>query len=63
VTDARRNPFSNPLVRHGVGAVGALAIAVVAFTFLEGTVRLVALGVAVLDLLVTPQVLKRAAAG
>lgn len=60
MSSTQENPFANPLVRHGIGVAGAVTIAFVAFAFLDGTVRLVALGVAVLDLLVTPQVLKRA---
>jgi hypothetical protein len=52
------SPFERPLVRHGVGFLGAVTIAAVAFFFLEGTIQLVAYGVAVLDAIVTPQVLR-----
>lgn len=52
--------FQNPIVRYGLPAVNAAIIAVIAFVLLEGTVRWVALGIAVLEVLVVPQVLKRA---
>jgi hypothetical protein len=53
--------FQNPIVRFGLPAVNAAIIAVIAFVLLEGTVRWVALGIAVLEVVVVPQVLKRAA--
>lgn len=55
------SPFENPLLRYGVGVGGAAVIAFVALFLLEGTARWVALGIAVLDAVVTPMVLKRAA--
>jgi len=55
-----QNPFANPLIRYGIGASGALVIAFVAYNYLDGTVQLVAYAIALLDLLVTPQILKRA---
>lgn len=55
------HPFANPIVRHGIGATGAIAIGVISYLFLSGTVQLVAYAIAALDLLVTPQILKRAA--
>jgi uncharacterized membrane protein len=58
---SQRNPLTNPILRHAVGATGAIAIAAIAYLLLDGTVQLVAYGIAVLDLLVTPQILKRAA--
>ena len=57
----RSNPLSNPILRHAVGATGAIVVAAIAYLLLDGTVQLVAYGIAVLDLLVTPQILKRAA--
>jgi hypothetical protein len=58
-----QHPFANPLVRHGIGLSGAVVVALVAYLFLDGTVQLVAYAIAALDLLVTPQILKRAVAG
>ena len=54
------SPFASPLVRYGMSFVSAAVVAVVAFTLLEGTIRYVALGIAALELVVTPQILKRA---
>ena len=51
----------NPAVRWGMGISGGLIVAAVGFLFLEGIPRLVAYGIALLDILVTPQILKKAA--
>jgi len=53
--------FENPLAQYGLPAVNALIITAVAFAFLDGIVRWVALGIAALEILVVPQILKRAA--
>jgi hypothetical protein len=53
--------FSNPALRYGICFVNAIVIAIIAFTFLEGTIRWVALGIAALEVIVTPQILKQAA--
>jgi hypothetical protein len=58
-----RHPFANPIVRHAVGATGAIAVAAVAYLFLDGTAQLVAYAIAAIDLLVTPRILKRAVDG
>jgi len=55
------HPFTTPVVRYAIGASGAIAVAVVAYLFLSGTAQLVAYAIAVLDLFVTPQILKHAA--
>jgi hypothetical protein len=55
------SPLERPLVRYGIGFVGATTIAVVAFVFFDGTLRLALLGLAVVDAVVTPQVLRLAA--
>ncbi|ESP87934.1 hypothetical protein [Candidatus Halobonum tyrrellensis] len=55
------SPFANPLLRYGIGLSGAVVIAFVALFFLEGATRWIALGIAALDAVVTPMVLKRAA--
>ncbi|EMA18953.1 hypothetical protein [Haloarcula argentinensis] len=56
------SPFDNPAIRYGLPLVSASVVAAVAFLFLEGTVRYVALGIAVLEVVVAPQILKQAAA-
>jgi len=51
----------NPVFRWSIGLSGAVVVAIVAYFFLSGTVQLVAYGIAALDAIVTPQILKRAA--
>jgi len=51
---------TSPLVYYGLPAVQAVVIAALAFTVLEGTVQLVALGIAALTVIIAPQILKRA---
>jgi hypothetical protein len=54
--------FRNPLFRWGMPAATAAIIVAVAFLLVEDrTLRLAMLGVAALDFVVTPQILKRAA--
>lgn len=55
------SPFSSPALRYGISFVNAIVIAIIAFTLLEGTIRWVALGIAALEVIVTPQILKQAA--
>ncbi len=55
------NLFDSAIFRYGVGLSGGLVIAVIALLFLEGTVQLLALGIAVLDVFLTPYLLKQAA--
>ncbi|SDY38421.1 hypothetical protein [Halobellus clavatus] len=55
------SPLDSPVVRYGMSLMSAAAVAVVAFAFLDGTIRWVALGIAALELVVTPQILKQAA--
>jgi hypothetical protein len=50
----------SPLVRYGIGFVSALIPAAIALAFLDGTMQLLVLGIAVLDFVVTPQILKHA---
>ncbi|WP_165857891.1 hypothetical protein [Halonotius pteroides] len=52
----------NPIFRWGVGLSGAVVVAAVSYFFLTGTVQLVAYGIAAFDGVMTPLVLKRAAA-
>ena len=49
----------NPLVRWGIGLWGAAIVAGVAYFYLSGTVQLVAYGIAALDAIVTPLILKQ----
>ncbi|CCQ36839.1 uncharacterized protein Nmlp_2685 [Natronomonas moolapensis 8.8.11] len=51
--------FDNPTVRYGVTFFNAAVVAVIAFALLDGTIRWVALGIAALEVIVTPQILKR----
>ncbi|OYR58405.1 hypothetical protein [Halorubrum halodurans] len=56
------NALQSPIVRWGMPAMTAAIIVALAFLVVEDqTLRLAMLGVAAADLLVTPQVLKRAA--
>jgi hypothetical protein len=59
---SQQNPLANPVLRYAVGAIGAVAIAAIAYLSLDGITQLLAYGIAVLDVLVTPQILKQAAA-
>ncbi|MFD1686944.1 hypothetical protein [Halobellus litoreus] len=54
------SPFERPEIRNGMGIGSALIIAFVAFTFFEGTTRWLLLGVAAVELVVVPRVLKGA---
>lgn len=56
------SPLESPFVRYGIGLSSAAILTFVAFTFLEGTMRWLALGFAVLELVVMPQFLKFAVA-
>lgn len=56
------NIFRSPVIRWGMPAMTTAIIVAIAFLVVEDqTLRLAMLGVAVADLLVTPQILKRAA--
>jgi hypothetical protein len=52
--------FDSPAIRYDISFVNAAVIALIAFAFLEGTIRWVALGIAALEVVVTPQILKHA---
>ncbi|RXK50551.1 hypothetical protein [Halorientalis pallida] len=54
------NPLADRRIRGAIGLSGALVVVFVAYFFLEGTVQLVAYGIAVLDAIVTPIVLGKA---
>lgn len=56
------NLFRNPLFRWGLPAMTTVMIVAIAFLVVEDrTLRLAMFAVAAADLLVTPQILKRAA--
>ena len=52
--------FASPAIRYGISFINAAVVALIAFAFLEGTIRWVALGIAALEVIVTPQILKHA---
>jgi len=53
--------FRVPAFRWGIAFVSSAIIVAIAFLFLDGTVRTVALVVAVVDLVTTPKILEMAA--
>lgn len=57
---SQQNPMASPAMRYGIGLSGALLVAFVAYTYLDGTAQLAAYAVAVVDAVVTPWVLKQA---
>lgn len=54
------SPFDSPFVRYGMGLSSAVVLAAIAFFFLEGTMRWIVLGFAVVEALFVPQFLKMA---
>jgi len=55
------SPFENPALRYGIALTNVAILVAIAFVFLDGTMRWLVLGIAVLDLLVVPRVLKMTA--
>ena len=53
--------FQSPLVRYGIALPSAAIAVAIGFLVFDGTARLVAFGIAALDLLVLPQILANAA--
>lgn len=53
--------FENPAVRYGMSLSTVVILVVLAFGFLEGTIRWLVLGIAVVELVFVPQLLKLAA--
>ena len=53
------NLFQKPIFRYGVATSSATILVVTAWLFLDGPVRFLLLGMAALELLVVPWVLKR----
>jgi len=56
------SPLETPLGRYGMGIGSAAVLTFVAFTYLEGTMRWLVLGLAVLEIVVVPQIMKLAVA-
>lgn len=54
------NPLASPLVRYGIGLSGATILVATAVLFLDGPLRYVVFGIAVLDAVVTPKILEMA---
>lgn len=56
------NLFRSPLFRWGIPAMTTILVVAIAVLFIEDrTVRLMMLAVAAVDIIITPQVLKRVA--
>ncbi|AFK21095.1 hypothetical protein E6P09_18175 (plasmid) [Haloferax mediterranei ATCC 33500] len=53
------SPLSNPFVHYGIGLSSTAILVFIAFTFVDGITRWLMLGIAVLELTVAPQILKR----
>jgi hypothetical protein len=53
--------FQSPLVRYGIALPSAAIAVAIGFLVFDGTARLVAFGIAALDLIVLPQILANAA--
>ena len=53
--------LGRPVVRYGIALTQAVVVAVIGVTFFSGVARLFALGLAVMAVVMTPQILKRAA--
>ena len=53
--------LGRPVVRYGIALTQAAIVAVIGVTFFTGVPRLFALGLAVMAIVMTPQMLKRAA--
>ncbi|WP_165384000.1 hypothetical protein [Natrinema altunense] len=52
--------LQDPTVRWGIGLTSGVLVAAIALLFLEGTMQLLVLGIAVFDAISTPQFLKQA---
>lgn len=52
------SPLENPAVRYGMGLSSAVILVFIAFFLLEGTIRWLVLGLAVVEAVLVPQFLK-----
>lgn len=55
------SPYENPVVCYGIGLSSAMILAIVAFVLLEGTIRWIVMGLAVVEAVILPQLLKMSA--
>lgn len=53
--------FQSPLVRYGIALPSAVIVAAVGFFVFDGIAQLFAFGLAAMEIIVVPQILKRAA--
>mgnify|MGYP000050092550 FL=1 len=53
--------FEQPVFHYGIPLINAVIVAVVGFVVFSGLARLLALAIAVVEVIVVPQILKRAA--
>lgn len=56
------SPLENPFIRYGIGLSSAALLALIAFVYLEGTVRWLVAGFAVVEIVFVPQLLRTVAA-
>lgn len=54
------SPLERPVVRYGMGLSSAVILTIVAFGFLDGTMRWIVLGLAVMEIVFVPQIMKMA---
>ena len=59
-SNAAMSAFQSPLVRYGIALPSAAVAVGIGFLVFEGIPRYFAFGIAAIDLLVLPQILKRA---
>ncbi len=52
------SPFESSAIRYGIGLSSAVMLVIVAFMVLEGTMRWLVMGIAVVEAVLTPQLLK-----
>ncbi|MFP9190515.1 hypothetical protein [Natronosalvus vescus] len=55
----QEHPFENPLYRYAVGISGAAILVFIAVFYLEGLLRYLVLGLAVIDAVLVPKILEK----
>lgn len=53
------DPFTHPAIRYGLGIGSAATLTFIAFSFLDGILRWLVLGLGIIEIVVIPQVLKQ----